>query len=129
MKLKALHRATTQITPTANASEIVVIPSCTVRVLTDREYSAYLAQAADRQARRIGARLRELRKARGISGKELAELAGIHPQSLSRIEHGQHDVVFTTLRRLLAAMSCAVEDLAVPETADEAETTPALARR
>jgi hypothetical protein len=51
--------------------------------------------------------------------------AGIHPQSLSRIEHGQHDVVFTTLRRVLAAMGCSLRDLAVTDEADlEPEAIP-----
>jgi DNA-binding Xre family transcriptional regulator len=106
--------------------EVVVIPSCTVRVLTDEEYGAHLARMADEQARRIGLRIRALRKARGLTSKELAARAGIHPQSLSRIEHGQHDVVFTTLRRILAAMGCSLRDLAVTDESDlepEAITT------
>jgi DNA-binding Xre family transcriptional regulator len=100
------------------AQEIVVIPSCTVRALTDPEYGAHLAGMAEEQARRIGRRIRALRKARGLTSKDLAVRAGIHPQSLSRIEHGQHDVVFTTLRRILAAMGCSLRDLAVMDEAD-----------
>ena len=36
----------------------------------------------------------------------------ITPQSLSRIEHGHHDVAFQTLSRILAAMGCNLRDLA-----------------
>ena len=92
----------------------IEIPWSTIRALTDREYSAHLAAAAEEQARLIGRRIRELRQSRNLSGRELAERAGITPQSLSRIEHGRHDVVFTTLQRLLAAMGCSLRDLAVP---------------
>lgn len=106
---------------TFNPYEIVVptaegeaeVPWSTIRALTDRAYSAYLAAAAEEQARKIGLRLRELRKSRKLTSKELAERAGITPQSLSRIEHGHHDVVFTTLQRLLAAMDCSLRDLVV----------------
>lgn len=92
----------------------VEIPWSTVRALTDREYSAHLADAAEEEARQIGVRIRALRQSRNLSGKELAERARITPQSLSRIEHGHHDVVFTTLQRILAAMGCSLKDLVTP---------------
>src|SRR5436305_438147 len=80
------------------ADREVEVPWSTIRVLTDRDYSAHLATAADEEARRIGERIQELRRIRRLSSKELAQRAGISPQSLSRIEHGRHDVVFTTLQ-------------------------------
>lgn len=91
----------------------VEIPWSTIRALTDSEYSAHLANVAEEQARQIGLRIRELREQRHLSNKELASRAGISPQSLSRIEHGHHDVVFTTLQRILAAMGCRLQDLTV----------------
>jgi DNA-binding Xre family transcriptional regulator len=96
--------------PTENSE--VEIPWSTVRAVTDREYSAHLADAADEEARQIGQRIRELRESRNLSSREVAERAGIAPQSLSRIELGRHDVVFTTLQRILAAMGCSLKDLA-----------------
>ncbi len=90
----------------------VEIPWSTVRAVTDRAYSSHLADAAEEEARHIGVRIRSLRESRHLTSKELAERAGITPQSLSRIEHGRHDVVFTTLKRILAAMGCSVKDLA-----------------
>lgn len=92
----------------------VEIPWSTVRAITDKEYSAHLADAAEEEARQIGLRIRELRESRNLPSKELAERAGITPQSLSRIELGRHDVVFTTLQRILAAMGCSLKDLAGP---------------
>jgi DNA-binding XRE family transcriptional regulator len=104
-----------------SAYEIVVIPWSTIRILTDKAYAAHLARAAEDAARRIGTRIRELRKARGLTGKELAERAGIAPQSLSRIEHGQHEVVLSTLQSLLAAMGCSLRDVATGATEAEVE--------
>jgi transcriptional regulator with XRE-family HTH domain len=100
------------IVPTAEGE--VDIPWSTVRALTDKGYSAHLAAAAEDQARQIGLRIKQLRENRKLSGKDLAERAGITPQSLSRIEQGRHDVVFTTLLRILAAMGCSLKDIAAP---------------
>ena len=91
----------------------VEIPWSTIRVLTDQDYSAHLAAAAEEQAKRIGRRIAELRESRGLSSEELAERAGITSQSLSRIEAGRPDAVFTTLQRVLAALGCSLRDLAV----------------
>lgn len=88
------------------------VPWSTIRLLTDREYSAHLAESAEDQAQRIGLRIRQLRKSRKLTGKALAERAGIAPQSLSRIERGRHGVVLTTLQRILGAMGCSLRDLA-----------------
>lgn len=92
----------------------------TIRVLTDAAYSAHLAEAAVAQAKKIGHRLGQLRKARGMKSKELAERAGITPQSLSRIEHGKHDLAFSTLQKILSAMGYELKDLSdEPETAKQ----------
>lgn len=91
---------------------IIEVPSTTIRALSDSAYSAHLAEVADEQARQIGVRLRELRTQRHLTSKDLAARAGISPQSLSRIENGHHDVVFSTLQRILAAMGCRLQDLA-----------------
>jgi transcriptional regulator with XRE-family HTH domain/Zn-dependent peptidase ImmA (M78 family) len=97
---------------------MVEIPSSRIRVLTDEDYSAHLADAAEEQAKKIGRRIRQLRKSRGLIMSELASRAGIARQSLSRIENGKHDVVFTTLRKLLAAMDCSLSDLANADSPD-----------
>src|SRR4051794_40854809 len=76
-----------------------------VRALTDSEFAAHLARVAEEEAQHVGQQIRRLRERRGLSGAELAARASITPQSLSRIERGRHDVVYTTLQRLLAAMN------------------------
>ncbi len=112
--------------------EVVVIPWSRVRVLTDAGYAAHLSSAAEDEARQIGARLRQLRKARGLTGKEVAERAGIPPPQLSRIERGQqHGGGLPALEPLLAAMDCTLHDLiTTDETTDDAtEARQRAARR
>jgi DNA-binding XRE family transcriptional regulator len=92
----------------------VEVPWSTVRLLTDREYAAFVAAEARGFALRMGARIRALRKARGMSSKELAQRAGIAPNSLSRIELGRYDVTLATLGSLLAAMGYSYADLIDP---------------
>ena len=86
-----------------------------VRSQDDPEFAEFLVQTADEEARRVGARLRALRESKGLTSKEVAEAAGIAPMSLSRIELGRHDVVYRTLRKVLAAMGFGLQDLASPE--------------
>jgi len=83
-----------------------------VRAQSDAPFARFLMQTAEEEAGRIGQRLRALREQRGMTAKEVAETAGIAPLSLSRIELGRHDVVYRTLRRILAAMNLTLRDLA-----------------
>jgi len=82
-----------------------------VRALTDEAFAAYLARVADEESRQVGRKLRHLRESRGLTSAALAARAQITPQSLSRIELGRHDVVYSTLQRLLAAMNYTLRDL------------------
>lgn len=83
-----------------------------LRSLTDSAFAAHLAEVADEEAQQVGQRIRSLRQSRNLSSAELARRADITPQSLSRIELGRHDVVYSTLQRLLAAMNYTLADLA-----------------
>jgi DNA-binding XRE family transcriptional regulator len=113
--------------------EQVEIPWSAIRVLTDRDYATHLARVAKEQARQIGIGIRGLREHRGLTGKDLAERAGITPQSLSRIENGHHDVVYTTLQQILAAMGASLKDLVAdpsrsPRVAQKRNDTASRAR-
>jgi transcriptional regulator with XRE-family HTH domain len=83
-----------------------------VRALTDEAFASHLAQVANEEAQQVGRKLRYLRESRGLSSAALAARAQITPQSLSRIELGRHDVVYSTLQRLLGAMNYTLRDLA-----------------
>jgi transcriptional regulator with XRE-family HTH domain len=98
-----------------------------IRAQSDDAFNAYLVQEADAEARRIGQSLRALRLRRGMTAKDVAEAAELAPMSLSRIERGEHDVVYRTLRRLLAAMGYSLSDLA--ETAQSLVEPEGMAKR
>jgi len=49
-------------------------------------------------------RLKELREDRALSMRELAELSGVRHMTIYRIEHGQHQAMPRTIRRLAEAL-------------------------
>lgn len=93
-------------------TDVLEIPWDKIRVLTDKKFAKYLAGEAEDEAKYIGIKLKQLRENKDITGVELAERAGITPQTISRIERGHTDVSFTTLRKILAAMGYSLKDLA-----------------
>ncbi len=60
----------------------------------------------------LGRGLRLLREQRGLSQERLAELIGSNAASLSRIEAGSRDVLWSSVTRLLGAMGADLHDLA-----------------
>jgi transcriptional regulator with XRE-family HTH domain len=93
----------------------IEIPWDKIRVITDKEYSKHIASQAEEQAKLVGIKIKKLREKKGLKSFELAERAGITPQTISRIEQGRTDVSFANLRRILAAMGCTLKDLASQE--------------
>lgn len=87
------------------------IPWNTIRTLTDPQFAAEMAQAAARNALRVGTTLRTLRRQRGLTTAEVGERTGMAQQSISRIENGRHNISFSTLEKILAAMGCTLSDL------------------
>lgn len=58
---------------------------------------------------RIGARIREIREARGMEARDLAKLAGIDAANLSRIENGKYSVGFDILAKIATALGKKVD--------------------
>lgn len=56
-------------------------------------------------------RIRELRESRGLSGAALAELSGISPQQINRLEHGKRRIHQDTLEVLARALQCRPEEI------------------
>jgi transcriptional regulator with XRE-family HTH domain len=52
----------------------------------------------------VGPRLRQLREQKTMSARQVAELAGVSPAYLSRLENGRVSPTVATLARLVAAM-------------------------
>lgn len=101
--------------------KIYEIPWDKIRVITDKEFSKHIALMAEEQAKLVGGKIKTLRENKGLRGNELAERAGITPQTISRIEQGHTDVSFSTLRKILAAMGCSLTDIANQEISIEME--------
>ena len=55
---------------------------------------------------RLGANLRRERSAKGITQERLAELSGLNPRTIQKIEAGELNIVITTLMRLRRALRC-----------------------
>jgi transcriptional regulator with XRE-family HTH domain len=59
---------------------------------------------SDRQLLDIGARLRDLRRESGWSGRELARRAGVPQSAVSRVENGQRVGSPTVVEHVIAAL-------------------------
>lgn len=63
----------------------------------------------------LGERIRDLRLDKGLSGKELAELASVSQSSISRIELNQQSPTIETLKNICAALEIQLIDILVDE--------------
>jgi transcriptional regulator with XRE-family HTH domain len=63
----------------------------------------------------IGRRVRQLREERGLTGKELAELAGIDGSQVTRLETGQRTPDASALLRVARALETSLEWLLTGE--------------
>lgn len=59
----------------------------------------------------LGEQIKRLRKARGFTQEQLAEMIEIAPRNLSRIEVGESFVTAETLEKLLFALNITAEEL------------------
>lgn len=60
---------------------------------------------------KLGANVRRLRMAKGLTQESLAELVDVHPRMIQQIEHGGSNQLVTTALRLRAALECSWDDL------------------
>lgn len=60
----------------------------------------------------MGNNIKEVRKSKGITQKELAEKLGVTPQAVSQFERSEPDrFTIATLQNIAAALECQVDDL------------------
>jgi transcriptional regulator with XRE-family HTH domain len=74
---------------------------------------------ADPHLKRLGSRLRRLRRERGLSLGEVAKATGISASFLSHVENGKGDITFMRLERLVALYGASLMDLAAPHPAND----------
>lgn len=91
--------------------DVTDIPGFSIRLLTDAAFALDIARKEEEGARRVGVRLRQLRRGRNLTAKDVAARAGLAQQTITRIELGQHDVTYTVLKRILAVLGYTLADL------------------
>jgi transcriptional regulator with XRE-family HTH domain len=64
-----------------------------------------------RERKRLGQRLRELRRERGLSQEQAAEMIGIHPKYMPRVEAGRANLTVDTLIAASVAYKVELQDL------------------
>lgn len=63
----------------------------------------------EQERQRIGARIAELRNARGISQARLAVITGLQRSHIVRIEQGAYGVTIDVLAAIAEALGCSVD--------------------
>ena len=63
-------------------------------------------QQQQRTLLQIGANIRRERRRKGLTQEELAELAGLHPRVLQKMEAAKSNILATTLVRIQTALEC-----------------------
>lgn len=58
----------------------------------------------------FGSRIKELRKNKNITQEKLAEIIGVEPQQICRIEKGACFTTFETLEKLSSALNIPIQD-------------------
>ncbi len=70
-----------------------------------------MAPLIKRELKRLGKRLRELREERGLTQEQAAEMIGVHPKSMPRIEGGTANPTVATLVAASVAYKVPLRDL------------------
>jgi len=70
-----------------------------------------LSSKERQQLQNFGAAVRRERMARGLTQERLAELAGVNPRYIQKIEAGIVNVPLTTLLRIRGALKCPIHAL------------------
>ena len=75
----------------------------------------------------LGARLRQLRRSRGVSLADVAEGSGISPSFLSMVEKGKSDITISRLMRLVHWFGVSVADLVQEPNPSSVQIVPPTA--
>lgn len=57
----------------------------------------------------IGKRVAEIRQAKGLSIRQLAELCGVTAQNITKIEHGKYNVSIDILGKICEVLGCRID--------------------
>ena len=59
----------------------------------------------------IGERIRYIRKSKGLSQEELANLASVHPTYIGQLERGEKNATIDSLQRITKALEVSLSDM------------------
>ncbi|MBQ4115611.1 helix-turn-helix transcriptional regulator [bacterium] len=76
----------------------------------------------------FGVRLKEIRKARGLTQQALAEKAGIDDKHLCRIENGKYFPTHATLNKLLTALDLSIDEVGLNLEQIKINNNPIMAK-
>lgn len=62
-------------------------------------------------AQRLGERIRQLRKQKGLSQEQLGELAGLHTNYIGQIERGEKNLTIETLDKVVSGLQVSLEEV------------------
>jgi DNA-binding XRE family transcriptional regulator len=94
------------------ADTVIEIPWDRIRSLADPDFRAHLAERAVERARRIGARIRALRREAGLTRVALAEKAGLPRGAVADLEAGKIDPSTDLIEPLASALGRRLRDFA-----------------
>jgi transcriptional regulator with XRE-family HTH domain len=63
----------------------------------------------EQERKRIGGKIADLRKARGMTQQQLADMAGLAQQNLARVETGRYSSRLDTLAAIADALGCQID--------------------
>jgi transcriptional regulator with XRE-family HTH domain len=61
--------------------------------------------------KRAGDRIRRLRREKGLSQEQLAELSGLHTNYVGQVERGEKNLTLETLEKIVAGLDITFEEL------------------
>ncbi|MGB6067131.1 MAG: helix-turn-helix transcriptional regulator [Desulfomonilaceae bacterium] len=73
--------------------------------------------------RTLAENVRKLRKEKGISQEELADMCGLHRTYVGSVERGERNVTLSSLEAFSAALGVSVPDLLTGKRDDDADST------
>jgi DNA-binding XRE family transcriptional regulator len=92
-----------------------VFPWDFFRYELDEEYRYKQQKTRRKELEKLGRRVRQFRKARGINQTDLASRAGIGRTTLSRLENGKQFPRFQTLMSIASALDISFQKLMIAE--------------
>lgn len=89
-----------------------VFPWDVIRFYTDHDYARHMVLIGEEQLRMQGDLLKSFRNDRGYTLAELSKRSTLSGSLIQKIEAGDTDITFSTLRKLLTALGYTLRDMA-----------------